>query len=86
MFQIAAEVSAPLSKTGEIVLIGGNDKVGQEVNKLLGTLPPAVQALTGVDVSGVRRADRRRVETVDELYCRYWRSCQVQGWWRVCRG
>merc|ERR1712083_1104060 len=51
--QIAAEVSAPLSKTGEIVLIGGNDKVGQEVNKLLGTLPPAVQALTGVDVSGV---------------------------------
>merc|ERR1712002_49451 len=51
--QIAAEVSAPLSKTGEIVLIGGDDKVGQEVNKLLGTLPPAVQALTGVDVSGV---------------------------------
>merc|ERR1719228_879759 len=51
--QIAAEVSAPLSKTGEIVLIGGNDKAGQEVNKLLGTLPPAVQALTGVDVSGV---------------------------------
>merc|ERR1719384_2546832 len=30
--QIAAEVSAPLSKTGEIVLIGGDDKVGQEVN------------------------------------------------------
>merc|ERR1719342_543954 len=51
--QIAAEVSAPLSKTGEIVLIGGSDRVSDEVNKLLGTLPPAVQALTGVDVSGV---------------------------------
>ena len=51
--QIAAEVAAPLSKTGEIVLIGGNDKIGQEVTKLIGTLPPAVQALTGVDISGV---------------------------------
>jgi len=49
--QIAAEVSAPLSKTGEIVLIGGSDKIGQEVTKLIGTLPPAVQALTGVDIS-----------------------------------
>merc|ERR1719318_2476847 len=51
--QIAAEVSAPLSKTGEIVLIGGSDNVGQEVSKLLGTLPPVVQALTGVDITGV---------------------------------
>jgi len=49
--QIAAEVSAPLSKTGEIILIGGSDKIGQEVTKLIGTLPPAVQALTGVDIS-----------------------------------
>jgi len=52
-FQIAAEVASPLSKTSEIVLIGGSDKVGQEVTKLLGTLPPAVQALTGVDISRV---------------------------------
>merc|ERR1712083_656077 len=51
--QIAAEVSAPLSKTGEIVLIGGSDKVSNEVTKLMGTLPPAVQALTGVDISKV---------------------------------
>merc|ERR1712042_353627 len=64
--QIAAEVSAPLAKTGEIVLIGGDDKVGQEVNKLLGTLPPAVQALTGVDVSGVlqKLPGARLVESV----------------------
>merc|ERR1719517_80131 len=50
--QIAAEVAAPLAKTDEIVLIGGADKTTSEVNKLLGQLPPAVQALTGVDVTG----------------------------------
>merc|ERR1711970_988414 len=51
--QIASEVCAPLSRTGEIVLIGGSNNIEQEVTKLIGTLPPAVQALTGVDVSGV---------------------------------
>merc|ERR1719259_621056 len=50
--QIAAEVSAPLAKTDEIVLIGGADRTTTEVNKLVATLPPAVQALTGVDLSG----------------------------------
>ena len=53
--QIAAEVASPLSKTGEIVLIGGSDTVGQEVIKLIGTLPQAVRALTGVYISGVNR-------------------------------
>merc|ERR1719193_645539 len=43
--QIAAEVSAPLAKTDEIVLIGGGDRTTQELTKLVGTLPPAVQAL-----------------------------------------
>jgi hypothetical protein len=52
-FQIAAEVSAPLVKTDEIVLIGGSDRTTQEINKLVGTLPPAIQALTGVDLTGV---------------------------------
>merc|ERR1719348_1722262 len=51
--QIAAEVAAPLAKTNEIVLLGGNDKTTQEVTKLLTNLPPAVQALSGVDISGV---------------------------------
>merc|ERR1712107_543263 len=46
--QIAAEVSAPLAKTDEIVLIGGGNNTTHEVNKLMGTLPPAIQALTGV--------------------------------------
>merc|ERR1719222_1089848 len=50
--QIAAEVSAPLAKTDEIVLIGGQDRTTAEVSKLCGTLPPAVQALTGVDITG----------------------------------
>merc|ERR1719454_1010266 len=50
--QIAAEVAAPLSKTEEIVLIGGNNNTTNEINKLVGTLPPAIQALTGVDITG----------------------------------
>jgi len=50
--QIAAEVAAPLAKTDEIVLLGGCDKTTSEVSKLLGQLPPAVQALTGIDVTG----------------------------------
>merc|ERR1719281_1249981 len=50
--QIAAEVAAPLAKTDEIVLLGGSDRTTSEVNKLVGTLPPAIQALTGVDITG----------------------------------
>ena len=34
-FQIAAEVSAPLAKTDEIVLIGGQDRTTAEVRTLL---------------------------------------------------
>merc|ERR1719392_399533 len=50
--QIAAEVSAPLAKTDEIVLIGGQDRTTAEISKLCGTLPPTVQSLTGVDITG----------------------------------
>merc|ERR1719229_1682311 len=49
---IAAEVAAPLAKTDQIVLIGGGNNTTNEINKLVGTLPPAVQALTGVDITG----------------------------------
>merc|ERR1719389_136414 len=52
---IAAEVAAPLAKTDEIVLIGGSDRTTEEINKLVGTLPPAIQALSGVDITGVSR-------------------------------
>merc|ERR1740137_144398 len=50
--QIAAEVAAPLAKTDEIVLIGGSDRTTDEINKLVGSLPPAIQALTGIDLTG----------------------------------
>ena len=52
-FQIAAEVAAPLAKTDEIVLLGGADRTTSEINKLISQLPPAVSALTGVDLTGV---------------------------------
>ena len=42
---IAAEVAAPLAKTDEIVLIGGGNNTTNEINKLVGTLPPAVQVV-----------------------------------------
>merc|ERR1719351_216006 len=50
--QIAAEVAAPLAKTDEIVLLGGSDRTTSEVNKLVSQLPPAISALTGVDLTG----------------------------------
>lgn len=50
--RIAAEVSAPLSKTDEIVLVG-DDRTTSEVSRLISNLPPAVQALTGVDLTKV---------------------------------
>ena len=53
ILQIAAEVAAPLAKTDEIVLLGGADRTTSEINKLVSQLPPAVSALTGVDLSGV---------------------------------
>ncbi|CAO1442412.1 unnamed protein product [Diamesa serratosioi] len=51
--KIAAEVSAPLAKTDEIVLIGGNDSTTGDIARLCGQIPPAVAALTGVDLSKV---------------------------------
>ncbi|GFV86957.1 hypothetical protein TNCV_2199081 [Trichonephila clavipes] len=49
--KIAAEISAPLAKTEDIILIGGTDQVTTEVTKLVSQIPPSVQALTGVDLS-----------------------------------
>ena len=54
-FQIAAEIAAPLGKTKEIVILNQDSAsgVGSEVTKLIGTLPPAVKALSGVDLTKV---------------------------------
>lgn len=51
--KIAAEVAAPLAKTEEIVLLGGESKGIAEVTRLVGQIPPAVHAVTGVDLSKV---------------------------------
>lgn len=51
--KIAAEIAAPLAKTEEIVLIGGSDHVTGDVARLVGQIPPAIAALTGVDLSKV---------------------------------
>eukprot|EP00043_Microstomoeca_roanoka_P006591 m.64106 g.64106 ORF g.64106 m.64106 type:complete len:438 (+) comp13476_c0_seq1:65-1378(+) len=49
--KIAAEVAAPLAKTKEIVVLSGDTQsVAGQVSKLVSQLPPAVQALTGVDL------------------------------------
>lgn len=54
---IAAELSAPLARTSEIVITGSSNapgtltNLGREVTSLAGTLPPAIRALTGVDIS-----------------------------------
>jgi flotillin len=42
-----------LAKTEEIVLIGGNDSTTGDIARLVGQIPPAVNALTGVDLSKV---------------------------------
>jgi flotillin len=52
--QIAAEVAAPLAKTDEIVLLGGGDSnITGELTRLVGQVPPAIHAITGVDLSKV---------------------------------
>lgn len=51
--KVAAEVAAPLGKVDEIVLLGGDNRMTSEITKLISQLPPAVQAVTGVDLSGV---------------------------------
>ncbi|XP_042871073.1 flotillin-2-like [Penaeus japonicus] len=51
--QIAAEVAAPLAKTEEIVMVGGGDTVSNAITKMCSELPPAVHALTGVDLTKV---------------------------------
>lgn len=54
---MAAEASAPLSKTGEIVMMSDDRPsagLSGELTRLLGQLPPSVNALTGVDLSKAR--------------------------------
>lgn len=50
--KIAAEVAAPLERTGEVVMMSGTDSgMTGEVTKLMSTLPPVVSAVSGIDVN-----------------------------------
>lgn len=51
--KIAAEVAAPLANIKDIVVLGNSNggDVTNEVNKLVSSLPPSVQAITGVDIT-----------------------------------
>uniref|UniRef100_A0A8B9H534 Flotillin n=1 Tax=Astyanax mexicanus TaxID=7994 RepID=A0A8B9H534_ASTMX len=54
--KIAGKVAAPLARTNEIVILSGEgSRVTGEVNRLLAELPVSVNALTGVDLTKVRR-------------------------------
>ncbi|CAG9104628.1 unnamed protein product [Plutella xylostella] len=50
--KIAAEVSAPLAKTDEIILVGDGGATG-EVARLASSLPPALKTLTGLDLTAM---------------------------------
>ena len=50
--KFAAEVSAPLAKTDEIVILGGSPS---ELSTLLSSVPPTVHAVAGTDMSKVRQ-------------------------------
>ena len=47
-------MSAPLANTNEIILLGGaNGDLLQGLTNVSAQLPPALQALTGVDISQI---------------------------------
>ena len=55
--KIAAEISAPLARTQEIVLISGKSGSGgltSDLSHLAGSLQPAMQTLTGFNIASVR--------------------------------
>lgn len=51
MPKLAAEIAQPLEKIGDVVLLSGTEgSMAGEVSKLMGTLPPVVEALSGIDL------------------------------------
>jgi flotillin len=52
--KIAAQVAAPLAKTDEIVILNNNgNNATDALTSLVAQLPPALHAITGIDISGV---------------------------------
>jgi len=48
--KIAAEVAAPLRKVEDVVIIG-DDRATADISRMAATLPTAVSALTGIDIT-----------------------------------
>ncbi|KAG1714667.1 Flotillin-2 [Nymphon striatum] len=52
--KIAAEIASPLARTEEVVLLSGEGgKLANDISRIVSQLPPAISALTGVDLSKV---------------------------------
>jgi len=51
--KIAAQVAAPLAKTDQIVLLGGSGNSVDAITQMVSQIPPAIQALTGYNLTGV---------------------------------
>lgn len=49
--KLAAEIAAPLSKVDEMVLLSGESKLTSEITQLAGQIPPAIAAVTGVQLA-----------------------------------
>ncbi|XP_015791986.1 flotillin-2 [Tetranychus urticae] len=49
--KFAAEVAAPLAKTEQIILLGGNNGITSSISQLASEIPPTIQALTGLSVA-----------------------------------
>ncbi|KAI1293686.1 Flotillin-2 [Halotydeus destructor] len=49
--KVAAEISAPLAKTDEIVILGGPTGISSDMARLMSQLPPVVNATMGVELS-----------------------------------
>lgn len=42
-----------MAKTREVVMIGSDDRTTAEIARLAGTLPPTIEALTGVKIGDI---------------------------------
>ena len=51
--KIAAEISAPLAKTDEIVMMSGDSgNATNAITQLVSQIPPTIHALTGINLTG----------------------------------
>lgn len=53
--KVAAEITAPLSRTNEVVIMGGSTAISGDLTRLAAQIPPAVAAVSGVDLKKVGR-------------------------------